>query len=123
MSLTLIKNTQGYTNLISSNIFPKLNHNIHTTKILIPRASSKIDSPFNVSRKRYENKRIANAKENFNKMSLIVTNDIKDFADAIKECDTLHRKTFEDIKNDFEKRWPKKNENTIDEDNENIFLD
>ena len=49
----------------------------------------------NVARKAFEKRRLASAKENFNKLMLIATSDTKDITDFVTELDKLHKERFE----------------------------
>lgn len=69
-------------------------------------------NPIVDARKAFEKKRLVSVKENFNKLVMIASSDVKELGDFIKELDEIHRKEL----------FPADRSSKGDAD-ENIFLD
>ena len=89
-------------------------------------SSEKKINPVSVTRKNFEKTRSESLKENFNKLIVIASSDIKEYSDFFKELDEIHKKELSQFADNLKQNFSKSNSSSssvkvIDE--ENIFVD
>lgn len=87
-------------------------------------SSEKKVNPINVTRKNFEKIRSESLKDNFNKLMVIASSDIKEYSDFFKELDEIHKKELSQLADNLKEQFSKSQPSSVTViDDENIFVD
>jgi len=100
---------------------------IKNSRVMVkPQCSSeKKTNPISVSRKNFEKTRSESLKENFNKLMVIASSDLKEYSDFFKELDEIHKKELGQLADNLKEQFSKSNSSSAVKviDDENIFVE